>query len=93
MYYYKMLVSEARSILLGNVLTYSYKKGNNGRYFRVEEVKKKGNKFIVSGLGDGRKEEITLTAANIIQLDEHRVSEYEFNYEDGEQYYRKYVLC
>lgn len=40
--YTKLLVADARSILLGKFLGFSYDNPNHGRYFRVEEVKKKG---------------------------------------------------
>ena len=90
--YTKLLVADARSILLGKFLGYSYDDPNHGRYFRVEEVKKKGRYFLVSGSIDGCYGEVRLTAADIVWLEKHHESEFESTLSDGKKLYKKYVL-
>lgn len=84
----KLLVSEARSILLRHVLTVAYDKKILGRYFLVEEVKKQGKDFLVSGTGHGLHKEVTLTASAIVALSKFR--QYEIEVGD---HYAKYILC
>lgn len=90
--YTKLLIADARSILLGKFLGYSYDNPNHGRYFRVEEVKKKGRYFLVSGSINDRKDEVRLTAADIVWLEKYHESEFEFTFSDGTKLYKKYVL-
>lgn len=90
--YTKLLVADARSILLGKFLGYSYDNPYHGSYFRVEEVNKKGRYFLVSGSINDRKDEVKLTAADIVWLEKHHESEFEFTFSDGTKLYKKYVL-
>lgn len=84
----KLLVSEARSILLRHVLTVAYNKKILGRYFLVEEVKKQGKDFLVSGTGHGLHKEVVLSASAIVTLSKFR----EYEIEVG-NHYAKYILC
>lgn len=91
----RLLISDARAILKGHVVTFTFDKEKIGTYFLVEDVKKKdSDKFLLSGTGCGKKYGLILTAAQIIWLSEHRFFRCEFTSAiDGKQLYEEYVLC
>ena len=89
---HRLLIADARAILKGHVISYTYKKGFLGNYFLVEDVKKKGTSFIVIGTGHGVKSQTEMTASEIIWLSRHRELETTFKHNDKECY-KKYVLC